>query len=114
VIAVDGSKFRAVASDAAIRSYEEIAAEVLAEAERIDAAEDERYGAARGDELPGQLASRGGRRAWLRDAKRRLEAERVTQPEPVPRDRGRRLEICHRRLVEDWRVERRANRAYEA
>jgi transposase len=63
VIAVDGSKFAAAASDAAIRSYEEIAAEVLAEAERIDAAEDERYGAARGDELPGQLASRGGRRA---------------------------------------------------
>ena len=74
VIAVDGSKFQAAASDSAIRSYEEIAAEVLAEAERIDAAEDERYGAARGDELPEQLASRGGRRAWLRDAKRHLDA----------------------------------------
>jgi transposase len=114
VIAVDGSKFRAAASDSAIRSYEGIAAEVLAAAERIDAAEDERYGAARGDELPGQLASRGGRRAWLRDAKRRLEAERATEPEPVPRDRERRLEICHRRLVEDWRIEHRANRDYEA
>lgn len=32
VIAVDGSKFAAAASDAAIRRYEEIAAEVLAEA----------------------------------------------------------------------------------
>jgi transposase len=57
VIAVDGSKFAAAASDSAIRAYEEIAAEVLAEAERIDAAEDERYGAARGDELPEHLAS---------------------------------------------------------
>jgi hypothetical protein len=87
---------------------------VLAEAERIDAAEDERYGAARGDELPGPLASRGGRRAWLRDAKRRLEAERAAEPEPVPRDRQERLEICHGRLVEDWRAEHQANRAYEA
>ena len=114
LIAVDGSKFRAAASDAAIRSYEEIAAEVLAEAARIDAAEDERYGPARGDELPGQLASRGGRRAWLREAKRRLDAERAAQPEPVPKEREKRLEICHSRLVEDWRAEHQANRAYEA
>ena len=114
LIAVDGSKFRAAASDAAIRTYEEIAAEVLAEAERIDAAEDERFGAARGDELPGQLASRGGRRAWLRDAKRRLDAERAAQPEPVPQDREQRLEICRSRLVEAWRAEHRSNRAYEA
>jgi transposase len=114
VIAVDGSKFGAAASDSAILSYEEIAAEVLAEAERIDAAEDERYGAARGDELPGELASRGGRRAWLKDAKRRLEEQRAARPEPVPRDRERRLEMCHQRLVEDWRAEHQANRAYEA
>jgi transposase len=114
VIAVDGSKFGAAASDSAILSYEEIAAEVLAEAERIDAAEDERYGAARGDELPGELASRGGRRAWLKDAKRRLEEQRAARPEPVPRDRERRLEMCHHRLVEDWRAEHQANRAYEA
>jgi transposase len=114
VIAVDGSKFRAAAADSAIRGYEEIAAEVLAEAERIDAAEDERYGAARGDELPEHLASRGGRRAWLRQAKRRLEAERAAQPEPVPKDREQRLELCHGRLVEDWRAEHQANRAYEA
>jgi transposase len=40
VIAVDGSKFQAAASDSAIRGYEEIAAEVLAEAAEIDAAED--------------------------------------------------------------------------
>ncbi len=114
VIAVDGSKFAAAASHAAIRTYEEIAAEVLAEAAAIDAAEDERYGDARGDELPEQLSTRGGRRAWLREAKRRLDAERAASPEPVPRGRGERLQGCHRRLVEDWRAEHEANRAYEA
>jgi transposase len=114
VLAVDGSKFRAAASDGAIRAYEEIAAEVLAEASEIDAAEDERFGAARGDELPEHLRGRGGRRAWLREAKRRLDAERADQKEPIPRDREERLELCHRRLVEDWRAEHGGNRAYEA
>ena len=114
VLAVDGSKFRAAASDGAIRAYQEIAAEVLAEAAEADAAEDERYGDARGDELPEHLRSHGGRRAWLREAKRRLDAERAAKREPVPRDREERLELCHRRLVEDWRAEHRGNRAYEA
>src|SRR2546430_8744214 len=40
VLAVDGSKFAAAASDSAIRTYEQIAAEVLAEAAAIDAAQD--------------------------------------------------------------------------
>jgi transposase len=114
VLAVDGSKFAATASDGAIRAYEEIAKEVLAEAAEIDAAEDELHGEARGDELPEQLTTRHGRKAWLKDAKRRLDAERAERQEPVPRDRHKRLESCHQRLVEDWRAERRANRAYEA
>jgi transposase len=114
VLAVDGSKFAASASDSAIRAYEEVAAEVLAEAAEVDAAEDEIHGEARGDELPEHLRSRGGRRAWLREAKKRLDAERAERKEPVPRNRHERLEACHRRLVEDWRAEHRANRAYEA
>jgi transposase len=114
VIAVDGSKFRAAASDAAISTYEEIAAEVLAEAAEIDAAEDAIHGEARGDELPDHLRSRGGRRAWLREAKERLDAEREAKPGPVPQDREKRLGICHSRLVEDWRAEHQANRVYEA
>lgn len=114
VLAVDGSKFRAAASDGAIRAYEEIAAEVLAEAAEIDAAEDEIHGDARGDELPEHLRSHGGRRAWLREAKRGLDAERAAKGEPVPRDREERLELCRRRLLEDWQAERRGNRAYEA
>jgi transposase len=114
VLAVDGSKFAAAASDSAIRTYEKIAEEVFAEAAAIDAAEDERYGEARGDELPEHVARREGRRAWLKEAKRSLDAERAANEEPIPRAREERLEICHRRLVEDWQAERFANRAYEA
>ena len=114
MLAVDGTKLEASASNHATRSYEQIAHEVLAEAGRIDAAEDELYGAARGDELPEHLASREGRRAWLREAKERLVRERAAKEEAVPRERAERLELGRRRLVEDWQTERRANREYEA
>ena len=114
VIALDGSKFAAAASDSAIRTYEQIAAEILEEAGRIDAAEDEIHGEARGDELPQHLARREGRRAWLREAKKRLDEERAEKEESVPRAREERLELCRQRLVEDWQTEHRANRDYEA
>jgi len=114
VLAVDGTKLEASASNHATRSYERIAAEILAEAGRIDAAEDEIHGEARGDELPEHLASREGRRAWLREAKERLQAERAAEPEPVPRERQERLQLCRRRLVKDWQTECQANRDYEA
>jgi len=114
VLAVDGSKFAAAASDSAIRTYEKIAEEILAEAAEIDRAEDEIHGEARGDELPEHLSRRGGRRDWLKQAKRRLDAERAASKEPIPRAREQRLEICHRRLVEDWQTERQANSDYEA
>ena len=73
VLAVDGTKLAASASNHATRSYEQIAQEILAEAAGIDAAEDEVHGEARGDELPEHLARREGRRAWLRETKERLE-----------------------------------------
>ena len=114
VLAVDGTKLAASASNHATRSYEQIASEILAEAGRIDAAEDELHGEARGDELPEHLASREGRRAWLREAKERLERQRAERAESVPRDRQARLEHCRERLAEDWRTERSANRDYEA
>ena len=63
VIAVDGSELAASASDGAIRTYEQIAAEILEEAGRVDAAEDDIHGPARGDELPEHLAKREGRSA---------------------------------------------------
>jgi transposase len=114
VLAVDGSKLPAAASDGAIRTYEELAREILAEAADADAAEDERFGTARGDELPAHLATRQGRQGWLRQAKRRLDERRAEEKRPIPRDREERLELCHERLVEDWRAQRQGNRAYEA
>jgi transposase len=114
VIALDGSKFAAAASDSAIRTYEQIATEILEEAGRIDAAEDEVHGEARGDELPQHLVRREGRRAWLHEAKKRLDEERAEKEKSVPRAREERLELCRRRLVEDWQTEHRANRDYEA
>jgi transposase len=76
VIAIDGTKVAANASRDANRCYEQIAREVLEEARRVDEAEDELYGEARGDELPEQLRTREGRRAALREAKRKLDADR--------------------------------------
>src|SRR3954447_22536739 len=87
VIAVDGTKVHANASRNENLDYEQIAREILEEAKAIDAAEDELYGEQRGDELPEQLRTGEGRRGWLREAKRRLEAERASNPQPVPRSR---------------------------
>jgi hypothetical protein len=79
VIAIDGTKVAASASRDANRCYEQIAREVLEEARRIDEAEDELYGEARGDELPERLRTREGRRAALREAMRELAAAREAQ-----------------------------------
>jgi transposase len=113
VIAIDGTKVAANASRDADRDYEQIAREILEQAKAIDQAEDERFGEARGDELPPHLSTHGGRRAWLRDAKRRHEERRAQEARPVPRSRARRLREAKRRLEEDLEVERRANDAYE-
>jgi hypothetical protein len=51
----------------------------LKQAGEIDAAEDELYGEARGDELPEHLRTREGRRAALRAAKEKLARERVEE-----------------------------------
>src|SRR5919206_746587 len=71
VVAVDGTKVHANASERATCDYEQLAREVLAEADAVDAEEDERFGDRRGDELPEALATRQGRAAWLADARRR-------------------------------------------
>ena len=48
VIAVDGTRVKANAADRSNLSYEQLAREILAEADAIDAAEDEQFGHARG------------------------------------------------------------------
>ena len=82
VVAIDGTKMSANASQERNHGYERIAREILAEAARIDAEEDELYGDARGDELPEHLRIAEGRRAALREAKRQLDAERAERLEP--------------------------------
>src|SRR5215211_3742975 len=114
VIAVNGTKVAANAAPQATRDYEQIAREILAEADAIDAEEDERFGDARGDELPPELATAQGRRGWLREAKRRLDEQRAEEARPIPRDRPDRLKEAKRRLEEEHRTECRANAAYEA
>jgi Transposase DDE domain len=82
VIAIDGTKVAANASREANRSYEQIAREILAEAEETDRREDELYGEARGDELAEQLRTSAGRRAALREAKAKLEREAGREAQP--------------------------------
>ena len=113
VVTIDGTKVRANACMDANRSYEQIAKEILEEARRVDEAEDALYGEKRGDELPEQLTTEAGRRAWLREAKRRLEQKRAEEARPVPRSRPKRLRESKRRLQEEHLFEARANEAYE-
>jgi transposase len=114
VVAVDGTKVNANASQHATRDYERIAAEILEEADAVDAAEDERFGDRRGGELPPELATAQGRRGWLREAKRRLEEQRAAEARPIPRSRPDRLRESKRRLEEEHAVEGQANADYEA
>jgi transposase len=119
VVAIDGTKLAANASREANLDYERIASEIVAEARATDEAEDELYGEARGDELPEELRTSAGRRKWLREAKRDLEAERVAAGEPadepptMPRgrakDQGRRgwQRDARQRLDERWAREAR-------
>ena len=66
LIAIDGTKLHANASHHANLDYEQLAREILKEAARIDAAEDELYGEQRGDELPDDLADPKTRPARIR------------------------------------------------
>jgi len=114
VIAVDGTKVAANAAPQATRDYEQIAREILDEADAVDAAEDQRFGDDRGDELPPELSTAQGRRGWLREAKKRLDERRAEEAWPIARDRPDRLREAKRRLEEEHRTEGRANAAYEA
>src|ERR671926_532649 len=113
IIAVDGTKVHANASHHATRDYEQIAREILEHADAVDAEEDERFGDARGDELPEQIATPEGRQRWLRDARRPLDERRAGEGRPIPGPRPKRLKEAKRRLEEDHQVQLDANAAYE-
>ncbi len=102
-VALDGTKVKADASKHKAMSYgrmdereaalEAEVAHILAEAEAIDQAEDERYGDARGDELPKALRTREGRLRKLREARAALEAEARDEsgdPDAVPEPKAQR------------------------
>jgi transposase len=77
-VAIDGTKMSADAGLSANRSHKKMREEVdriLAEAAAVDAAEDERFGDAQGDELPEEMADRSSRSARLDRAIGELEAE---------------------------------------
>ena len=114
VIAIDGTKVHANASQHANRDYEQLAREILDEAAEVDRIEDEQFGEARGDELPPELSTAQGRRGWLREAKRRLDDQRADEARPIPASRPARLKEAKRRFDEELDVECRANAAYEA
>jgi transposase len=78
MVALDGSLIAGNASAAATRTYAGIRAEVdaiLEQAAEADAAEDEDFGEARGDELPAPLADRRSRLERLRRCREELERE---------------------------------------
>jgi transposase len=114
VVVVDGTKVHANASNHSNRDYGQIAREILEDAARIDREEDELYGDKRGDELPEQLTTEHGRRAWFREAKRRLDEQRAKEAKPIPRSRPARLREAKNRLQEELWTEQRANAAYES
>ncbi|MFP5361971.1 MAG: transposase [Thermoleophilia bacterium] len=87
LVAVDGTKVHADASHHDNRDYEQIAREILAEADAVDAQEDEQFGDRRGDELPLELQTGRGRQEWLRAGRKRLEAQRDDSAKPIPASR---------------------------
>jgi len=102
-VALDGTKLKANASKHKAMSYARmtereaaLAAQVQAildEAEAVDAAEDQLYGDARGDELPPELRTREGRLAKIRAAKAALEQqarERTGDQAAVPAPKAQR------------------------
>jgi transposase len=113
-VALDGTQGLANASQHKARSYGRIAeaeqrlqqeiAAILAEAQRVDAAEDVQYEKGwRGDELPAELARRESRLAKIREAKAALEAEAKAQAVAAPDAAQAKLADRERRAAETGR-----------
>ena len=113
VVAVDGSKVSANASREANVDYERLAREIIEDHRAVDAAEEERFGDRRGDELPPELATSNGRQQWFKEAKRWLDDRRAAQAAPIPRERSRRVREAKRRMEEQVSTEMRAEEAYQ-
>ena len=118
VVAIDGTMIKANASREANLDYERVGREIVAEARRTDEAENELYGEARGDELPERLQTSEGRRRWLAEAKRDLEAQRMASEEPADEPpqmpRGRAKDQGRRGWHREARRQLDERRAHEA
>ena len=88
VVAIDGTRMAGSANSDSSRDFEQIAREILAEHTATDEAEDERFGEARGDELPEQLRTVEGRREFCAQAKQRLRRDRSDGQERVGEGSG--------------------------
>jgi len=75
VVAIDGTKMAADASELSNKTARQLAEQILREAEAIDRAEDEALGERRGDELPEHLAPGPARRARIKEALRQLDED---------------------------------------
>lgn len=98
LVAIDGTKMHADASFFANRTAEDLAGEILAEAEEVDAAEDDLHGQARGDELPAEWSGGRDRRERIRAAlaevkgrKARDHESRMAEREAKEKALGRKL-----------------------
>jgi transposase len=99
LVAIDGTKMQADASFFANRTREQLVAEILNEAEQVDAAEDEQFGERRGDELPQQWAGRDGRRARIRAALDGLERQSARDYEGRMKERAAKEAASGRKLT---------------
>jgi len=72
LVAIDGTKIAANASNHANRTRHQLVKEILAEAERTDQEEDQLFGDRRGDELPAEWSDRRDRRPRIAEALRQL------------------------------------------
>jgi hypothetical protein len=84
VVSIDGTRIAGNAGPEVNHRFEQIAREIVAEATATDEAEAELYGDQHGDELPEQLRTPEGRRAFFGQAKgeRERETEELGAPEP--------------------------------
>ena len=98
VISIDGTKIEANASAWANRIRRQLADEILAEAERQDTEEDERFGESRGGELPPNWARREDRRARVREALRQLDEQGAADYESHLAERDAREKATGRKL----------------
>ena len=98
VVSIDSTKIEANASAWSNRTRQQIAEEILAEAERVDAAEDAELGERRGGELPERWARRRDRRPRLAEALRQLEEQGASDWESYQAERAAKEQAAGRKL----------------